>query len=104
MRFVRSVFPSFPRTTASAPPALASSPTVASCLPRSREAPAIVTDGALKNGSFSPRLLKRGDFSVAERAVSVVLAFAPVEKRYFVFRSRTPSSTVNFTRSSKNGW
>ena len=98
--FARSGLPSLSRTTARAPPALATSPTTSSRPARSTFVPASLSEGAWKNGCLSPRFVKRGDFSSAERLVSVVLPAAPAEYRYFVLKSRTPSFTSNFTRSS----
>ena len=75
----RSGLPSLSRTTARAPPALATSPTTTSRPARSTFVPASLSDGATKNGCLSPRFVRRGDFSSAERLVSIVLPAAPAE-------------------------
>src|SRR5512143_2815412 len=84
--FTRSALPSFSRTTARKPAALSRLPRTNACLAKSTDVSAIVSDAALKNGSFSPFLLRRGDLTSTARPDSWVASLRPVVQRYRVFK------------------
>ncbi len=97
---MRSALPSFSRTMARTPFVPTRLPRVNACFATSSEDPAISSDAAVKNGSFSLFFLRRGPATVIARSSSVVFASFPVENVYRVLRPRTPASIATGKNSS----